>query len=78
LRHFDSRLLNALRNSFTSGEEQSAQKQIGSEQILSGASHPFKRHSLRSFAPGAIATSKNEFRIYCGDMRRIALAQRSR
>src|SRR4051794_26417180 len=39
LRHFDSRLLNALRNSCATGEEQSAQYYIRGEQILSSASH---------------------------------------
>src|SRR5262249_7515330 len=58
LRHLDSRLLDALRNSFASGEEQSAQHEITRQQIESGASHPFNGHLLRSFAPGAIATSR--------------------
>src|SRR4051794_534111 len=57
LRHFNSRLLNSLRNRFASGEEQCAQNQIRGYEILGGASHLFNGHPLRSFAPGAIATS---------------------
>jgi hypothetical protein len=57
------------------GEEQNAQNQIRSEQIVSGASHPFKRHLLRSFAPDAMATSKKEFGKGRNDTRRIASPQ---
>src|SRR6476660_3843952 len=58
LRHFDSRLLTPLRNSFATGEEQCAQHHIRSKQILSDASHCLNGHHLRSFGPGAIASSK--------------------
>src|SRR4030095_4317521 len=62
LRHLDSGLLNPLRNGLATGEEQCAEHHIRGQEILSGASHPFNGHLLRSFAPGAMATSQNESR----------------
>src|SRR5215472_18875332 len=60
LRHLDSGLLNPLRYGLATREEQCAEHHIRGQEILSGASHPFNGHLLRSFAPGAMATSQNE------------------
>src|SRR6476660_4056323 len=58
LRHLDSRLLNPLRNGFAAGEDECAEYHIRGQQILSSASHCLNGHHVRSFAPGAIASSQ--------------------